>query len=104
MFLRSVEIPYVNITTCQSIEINSWTNITEDMICTGNLHNGGVSTCHGDSGGPLILNDGPATLVGITSWGYGCEAEANTTEISTRVTSYLDWIQETLEMIANENC
>ena len=54
--LRSVEIPYVNITTCQSIEINSWTNITENMICTGDLQNGGVSTCHGDSGGEFYNN------------------------------------------------
>ena len=54
--LRSVEIPYVNITTCQSIEINSWTNITEDMICTGDLQNGGVSTCDGDSGGEFYNN------------------------------------------------
>ena len=39
------------------------------MICGG----GYVNTCQGDGGGPLIANiDGKFTLVGITSWGFGC--------------------------------
>jgi hypothetical protein len=53
----------------------------DDMVCAGNLVNGGKDTCQGDSGGPLVA---PAVaspdksqvddwrLVGVTSWGEGC--------------------------------
>jgi len=59
----------------------------------------GGSTCNGDSGGPLILNDGSNTLIGATSFGIafsfgialGCER--GWPGVFTRVTSYLDWIE-----------
>ena len=33
---------------------------------------GGVDTCFGDSGGPLILDDGGPRILGIVSFGNGC--------------------------------
>jgi hypothetical protein len=40
------------------------------MVCAGN---GTADTCQGDSGGPLMVFDGVAlVLVGVTSWGFGC--------------------------------
>ena len=52
------------------------------------------STCNGDSGGPLVL-EGTDTLIGVTSYGssYGCEVGYPAG--FSRVTSYLDWIEET---------
>ncbi len=66
-------------------------------ICVG-FTGGGKDTCWGDSGGPYVDDidaDGDGTteptLIGVTSWGNGC-ALANYPGLSTRVTSYLDWI------------
>lgn len=40
------------------------------MVCAGN---GTADTCAGDSGGPLMVRDGTDwVLVGVTSWGLGC--------------------------------
>jgi len=64
------------------------------QMCAGKLM-GGVDACSGDSGGPLFRppvppNDRP-TLVGITSWGYGC-AEPATPGVYTRVAYYRQWV------------
>ena len=51
----------------------------------------------GDSGGPLQCNmeDGRWYLAGITSFGSGC-AKAGYPDVFTRLTHYVDWIQETI--------
>ncbi|XP_045478559.1 serine protease Hayan-like isoform X2 [Harmonia axyridis] len=53
-------------------------------------------TCQGDSGGPLqvqnIANSSVYSIVGITSYGIGCGSKYP--GIYTRVSSYLDWIEE----------
>ena len=40
------------------------------MVCAG-YPQGGVDTCEGDSGGPLLAGD-PPRLIGATSFGRGC--------------------------------
>ncbi|XP_032782705.2 trypsin [Daphnia magna] len=52
----------------------------------------GKDTCQGDSGGPLYVD---GVQVGITSWGYGC-ADPEYAGIYTRVTTYVNWITETV--------
>ena len=62
------------------------------MICGGET---GVDTCQGDSGGPLIANiDGKFTLVGVTSFGKGC-AQKNSPGVYVKVSSFLDFINDT---------
>jgi secreted trypsin-like serine protease len=86
--------------------------LTASSLCAGSSLTG---TCVGDSGGPLVLHtvqasrpeigdniaphlqDGPIRgdrpmLVGIVSWGVGCEDFT----VFTRVSSYADWIAATL--------
>jgi len=71
--LLEVEIPIVD--NCGNIPDNL---ITENMICAGdyvyNEYDYGEGSCHGDSGGPLIMtnDDGEYELIGIVSWGYEC--------------------------------
>ena len=64
--------------------------ISGNMICAG----GQVDTCQGDSGGPLVSRrSGEAgySLVGVTSWGDGCN-RPGTYGVYTRVSKYLQWI------------
>lgn len=65
--------------------------LTSNVICIKTT--GGTSTCNGDSGGPLVLADGSNTLIGATSFGivFGCEI--GWPGVFTRITSYLDWIE-----------
>ncbi|KAG7301808.1 hypothetical protein JYU34_014838 [Plutella xylostella] len=62
--------------------------VTDNMVCAGLLDQGGKDACQGDSGGPLYHNN---ILVGVVSWGAGC-ADPYYPGISTRVSSYSDWI------------
>jgi secreted trypsin-like serine protease len=73
--------------------------LTTQMVCAG-TPSGEVSSCHGDSGGPLIVagKDGPVQ-VGIVSWGAGpmnaemfCGHE-NAYAVFARVASFKDWIK-----------
>ncbi|XP_055640649.1 uncharacterized protein LOC129778038 [Toxorhynchites rutilus septentrionalis] len=59
-----------------------------------------MDTCEGDSGGPLqvkLLHNGRMTpfIVGITSFGAACGM--STPGVYTRVSSYIDWIVETMQ-------
>jgi secreted trypsin-like serine protease len=72
---------------------------SDDMICAGTpdfngdgMIDGGKDACQGDSGGPLVcVEDGVATLVGVTSWGIGCAYEGYP-GVWSSVADNLDWI------------
>ncbi|XP_017071334.1 trypsin [Drosophila eugracilis] len=49
--------------------------------------------CRGDSGGPMVLDDGSRTLVGIVSHGFDGAFKKRLPDISTRVSSFLKWIK-----------
>ncbi|XP_022218719.2 collagenase-like [Drosophila obscura] len=62
------------------------------FICTGPSEN---SPCRGDSGGPLVLQEGEDyILLGVTSHGLSTDCKTNLPTVFTRVSSFLDWIQE----------
>ncbi|KAJ2947827.1 hypothetical protein O0L34_g9614 [Tuta absoluta] len=65
--------------------------IVEHMLCAGKAS---MDSCSGDSGGPLMVNDGGRwTQVGVVSWGIGC-GKGQYPGVYTRVTAFLPWIQK----------
>jgi secreted trypsin-like serine protease len=73
------------------------------MVCAG-FPAGGVGTCHGDSGGPLLSPDGPAglVLVGVTSWGGDPCAGPAVPSVFTRLTAYSNAILGVMEADATD--
>lgn len=59
------------------------------------------SSCDGDSGGPFVkYNEEGVELIGIVSWGYTPCKYTTYPSIYTRVSSFIDWIDE---IIASKN-
>ncbi|XP_075982192.1 trypsin, alkaline C-like [Anticarsia gemmatalis] len=65
------------------------TNMGDNILCTGWLDVGGVSQCHGDSGGPVYHH---GVVVGVTHGGNAC-ASPIFPALSMRVSFYSNWIQ-----------
>lgn len=60
------------------------------MLCAG-VASGGKGQCSGDSGGPLILEDG--TQVGLVSWSMKPCTIAPYPGVYTKVSHFIDWIR-----------
>ena len=97
--LRFVFVPILEVETCVNLNYEyTPSNITPNMICAGDLINGGKDSCQGDSGGPLVIpksnTDDTAIVYGIVSWGWGrgCGLKRGP-GIYTRVSNYNSWIQ-----------
>nr|Q7SYF1.1 RecName: Full=Thrombin-like enzyme cerastocytin; Short=SVTLE; AltName: Full=C.cerastes platelet proaggregant protein; Short=CC-PPP; AltName: Full=Factor VIII activator; AltName: Full=Fibrinogen-clotting enzyme; AltName: Full=Proaggregant serine proteinase; AltName: Full=Snake venom serine protease; Short=SVSP; Flags: Precursor [Cerastes cerastes]CAD86932.1 proaggregant serine proteinase precursor [Cerastes cerastes] len=58
-------------------------------LCAG-IEKGGIDTCKGDSGGPLICN---GQIQGIVSWGDEVCGKPNKPGVYTKVFDYTDWIR-----------
>lgn len=76
-------------------DFNSYSGYIVDnaMVCAG-ITQGGVDSCYGDSGGPLLVQGSAARLdvqVGIVSFGDGCGLP-NKPGVYTRVSTYANWI------------
>lgn len=71
--------------------------INENFICAG-YTDGGKDACQGDSGGPLMLRkDNRWMQIGIVSFGNKC-GEPGYPGVYTRVTQYLDWIKQNMQI------
>ena len=96
--LREAEVPLVSTARCQeAFEYE----ITPNQMCAGYL-TGGVDTCAGDSGGPLMCrfrsaSGGPDRwhVYGVTSFGEGCGEEGKY-GIYTRVSNFSKWIDDAM--------
>lgn len=77
-------------------------SLSYGMICAGNIEQGGVDSCAGDSGGPLIYNgvspESDPIQLGIVSWGDGC-GKPGYPGVYTDTRAYLDWIEEQIAIV-----
>ncbi|MEM7431035.1 MAG: serine protease [Pseudomonadota bacterium] len=93
--LHQVTVPLVDQSVCQAAFDDDGIQITEHMICAG-PESGGMDSCNGDSGGPLMVNrDNAWRQIGVVSFGgsEGCAA-ANNYGVYTSVPTHNDWIGE----------
>lgn len=100
--LQELQLPILKNTDCQTRykavnKLISNKQFDTAVLCAGVL-TGGKDSCQGDSGGPLMLPQRVGLIsyyyqVGIVSYGIGC-ARADIPGVYTRVTSFVDWIQE----------
>jgi len=99
MVLQEAGVPVLDHQTCANWYRESGVSFLEKQsyVCAGYL-NGGIDSCRGDSGGPLIcVENNRPVLRGVTSWGIGC-AETKRPGVYVRVSSYREWIDECLSM------
>ncbi|ETE59393.1 Transmembrane protease serine 3, partial [Ophiophagus hannah] len=94
--MKHAGVPLISNKVCNRGEVYGGI-VASSMLCAGFLK-GGIDTCQGDSGGPLACKDTNTwKLVGTTSFGVGC-AEENKPGVYSRITSFLDWIHEQMEV------
>lgn len=92
---RWVEVPFVDDAPCGE---SYGTDFDADtMVCAGDLENGEIDSCSGDSGGPLMGTDenGEQVVAGIVSWGNDC-ALAGYPGVYAEVAAFTDTIDEVL--------
>ena len=95
--LKQAKVPLVNRKKCQKVFDY---NIHETQVCAG-YKRGGLDSCAGDSGGPLLCpkrigNETRWIVYGVTSYGEGC-GERGKFGIYTKVRKYLDWINQIVD-------
>lgn len=103
--LQWVRLPIVNTTQCAASYASFSANarvpiiIGNGQVCVQGKEN--MDACQGDSGGPL-MNDGSGseryTLLGLVSFGPRTCGVSNFPGVYTRVTSYIDWIMNNMDM------
>lgn len=104
--LQQAQVPVLDNAVCKNAYKKIKKLVTPNqfdyaIICAGHL-NGGVDSCKGDSGGPLMLpiqTDGkfPFYQIGIVSYGAGC-GRPNVPGAYTNVQNFVDWIQLKVNM------
>lgn len=94
-------MPVVSTEQCRVPFLRTSAAIDDRVICAG-YTSGGRDACQGDSGGPLMyaekrrgVSGNDFYQIGVVSFGYKC-AEPGYYGVYTRVTAFLDWIQENL--------
>ncbi|XP_026497611.2 venom serine protease 34-like [Vanessa tameamea] len=84
--LRKVDLDVISQATCRQ----SFSNLSPRQMCT---YTAGKDACQDDSGGPVLFTDPQSGMIfnaGIISYGRFCASRDP--GVSTRVTSFLNWI------------
>lgn len=91
--LREAAVPIVGDEGCAAAHGARF--VQDAMVCAG-FPAGGIDTCNGDSGGPMIVMDGTVeVLVGATSFGVPC-AQPGSPGVYVRLASYREWVSDAI--------
>ncbi|CAI5786729.1 acrosinacrosin-like [Podarcis lilfordi] len=94
--LQEGTVDLIPMVTCSSPDW--WSNrILEENICAGTLE-GGVASCKGDRGGPLMCREQRSErywVVGIASWGPSVCGQGKRPGVYTSTQFYRNWIRKT---------
>ena len=96
--IHDVYVPIIPRQTCADTNIGTG-NFTDSMICAGYERALFGDACYGDSGGSLSMqlsDSQPWVLVGVVSWGVGCDRPGQY-GYYTNVGKFYDWIQQTVQ-------
>lgn len=87
-FLQTIDLMVISNEECKTVI----PSITDDHVCATGLNF--KSICTGDGGSPLVIRDeqGPFQI-GFASFIYKNDCMAEIPSIFTRITRFLDWIE-----------
>ncbi len=95
LYLREVEVPVVSDQDCGAAYPGDF--ILGQVVCAGDMVDGGEDSCQGDSGGPLMVPDGEDWLqIGVVSTGQGC-ARRPYPGVYTEVSAYASFVTRYLD-------
>ena len=93
-WLREVDLPFLSTPSCAALYPAGW--VTDEMICT--VSTPLMAVCYGDSGGPLLFDDGAAwRVIGLMSWKLNWPlacGNVGKADVYARVASFAGWIEE----------
>lgn len=86
--IKEVSLPVLPADQCES-----YTSVLQSQICAGNVARGGVDTCEGDTGGPILRvnSDNSYTLLAIVSFAEGC-GQADRPALYTNLAYFSKWL------------
>ncbi|XP_054150103.1 acrosin-like [Melozone crissalis] len=102
MVLQEAKVRLIDVQLCNSSRWYGGAVHPQDL-CAG-YPRGGIDTCQGDFGGPLVCKDNSGDyfwLVGLTSWGKGC-AGAKRPGVFTSTQQFHTWIQVQMGLLPPE--
>ncbi|XP_068045471.1 acrosin-like [Anomalospiza imberbis] len=102
LVLQEAKVRLMDVQLCNSSRWYGGAVHPQDL-CAG-YPRGGIDTCQGDIGGPLVCKDNTGDyfwLVGLASWGKGC-AGAKRPGVFTSTQHFHTWIQVQMGLILSE--
>lgn len=98
-FLRFVRVQVITNLACRT---RFPLQFQDTMMCSESTV-GGI--CMGDNGGPMTIiePDGETTLIGVAMANLVAACESGAPNSFTRITLFLDWIEENTDVIIDEN-
>jgi secreted trypsin-like serine protease len=92
--LHQVEIQVMDNEACRAVLQPSNIEVADSHLCAM-APSSRKNSCYGDSGGPLLVSTGGRKFVQVGVVSRGC-GNQNLPNIYTRVSSFSDWIQQTM--------